>query len=116
MTVAFGTNGDMDPLTFAEYEEAVLRSPEALCVGVGVAGDDDDEDEEEEVLVDAAVLFVDDVDDVGANVFACGAEVMLYTLIYHVPPQIWAVFPRQGTPHQYSSTRSGFSWAKRLPQ
>lgn len=79
-------------------------------------------DDDEEVLVgvvklfDAAVLVAEGTANVAASDFPDGADVILYTLIYHVPPQIWALFPLQGIPHQYSSTRSGSAWAKLLPQ
>lgn len=102
MTVACGTSGDGDPPTFAEYDEVVLTPPEAFCGAVDDAAAEDDVDDGDGrgVLVGAT--------DVVATVFATGAVVILYKLMYQVPPQIRVLFPIQGTPHQYSSTRSGF--------
>lgn len=72
MTVACGTNGDGDPATFADNDEAVLRPPETFGVAVDDAAADDDVDGEE-LFVGAALL--DAV--VVAIVLADGGDVIL---------------------------------------
>ncbi|KAE9963508.1 hypothetical protein BLS_009220 [Venturia inaequalis] len=79
MTVACGTSGDGDPPTFAEYDEVVLTPAEAFCGAVDDAAAEDDVDDGDGrgVLVGAT--------DVVATVFATGAVVILYKLMYSAP-------------------------------